>query len=315
MGIDVTGTSMTKNVTLKAMNSLKGGVKINSFDLPSNDPAGGIHLTLNTTVTNVSISPVGFCSPANIPIQPSQVGMDLNEIGFRTFFSSTFLGAVSSTGSFTLAPLSTSSLSLAGRLVPQTTDSGLADVSTVFGNFVHGKDSNVAVQGDSAGPSDVRIHFVYPLQSLTVVSQVTWLNNAIKKLQVETVLPNQGVLNIITAITLDEMTLMFTPGTAYSPSTSSHAATAAFTLPFAFPIDIIGLEQNITTGYKGTDFAQLQMPMGPVTTDVQNRIIHLTFSNVPFGVFSGQGGVFQQFLADTTTSQSETFHLDRKSVV
>lgn len=56
MGIDVTGTSMTKSVTLKAMNSLKGGVKINAFDLPSNDPAGGIHLTLNTTVTNVSIS-------------------------------------------------------------------------------------------------------------------------------------------------------------------------------------------------------------------------------------------------------------------
>jgi Protein of unknown function (DUF3712) len=61
MGIDVAGVSMTKSVTLKAMNSLKGGVKINSFDLPSNDPAGGIHLSLNTTVTNVIISLVGFC--------------------------------------------------------------------------------------------------------------------------------------------------------------------------------------------------------------------------------------------------------------
>ena len=35
------------------MNGLKNGVVINTFDLPSNDPAGGIHLTLNTTVTNV----------------------------------------------------------------------------------------------------------------------------------------------------------------------------------------------------------------------------------------------------------------------
>jgi hypothetical protein len=35
------------------MNGLKNGVTINSFDLPSNDPAGGIHLTLETTVTNV----------------------------------------------------------------------------------------------------------------------------------------------------------------------------------------------------------------------------------------------------------------------
>jgi len=51
---------MTKSVTLKAMNSLKGGVMINSFDLPSNDPAGGIHLTLTTTVKNVSVSLVVF---------------------------------------------------------------------------------------------------------------------------------------------------------------------------------------------------------------------------------------------------------------
>lgn len=55
-----------------------------------------------------------------------------------------------------MAPLSTSNLPLVGRLVPQNDSSGLADVSTVFNNFIHGKDSNVIVYGDSAGPSDVR---------------------------------------------------------------------------------------------------------------------------------------------------------------
>ena len=53
-GIEVSGISLpSKRVTLKGMNNLKNGVKINSFDLPANDPAGGIHLTLDTTVTNV----------------------------------------------------------------------------------------------------------------------------------------------------------------------------------------------------------------------------------------------------------------------
>jgi hypothetical protein len=170
MGIGVTGTSMTKSVTLRAMNSLKGGVKINSFNLPSNDPAGGIHLTLNTAITNVSIYLVESLFLANFPIQPSQVGMDLSAIGFRTFFGSTFLGPVSSMGSFTLAPLSTSSLPLVGRLVPQTATNGLADVSTVFNNFVHGKMSDVTVQGDSAGPPDVHLLSFYPIQSLTFVA-------------------------------------------------------------------------------------------------------------------------------------------------
>lgn len=37
------------------MNGLKNGVVIESFDLPSNAKEGGIALTLNTSVTNVSL--------------------------------------------------------------------------------------------------------------------------------------------------------------------------------------------------------------------------------------------------------------------
>lgn len=63
-GIEVSGISLpSKKVTLKGMNNLKNGVKINSFDLPANDPAGGIHLTLDTTVTNVRYSINTFEGP------------------------------------------------------------------------------------------------------------------------------------------------------------------------------------------------------------------------------------------------------------
>jgi hypothetical protein len=60
LGITVTGISLsTKKVTLRGFNGLKDGVIIQAFDLPANDPAGGIHLTLQTTVTNVRLL---FCS-------------------------------------------------------------------------------------------------------------------------------------------------------------------------------------------------------------------------------------------------------------
>ena len=63
-GITVPGISLPgKIVTLKGMNNLKNCVKINSFDLPGNDPAGGIHLTLDTSVTNVSGQVAFLCSP------------------------------------------------------------------------------------------------------------------------------------------------------------------------------------------------------------------------------------------------------------
>ena len=53
-GINVENITLSKTVTLKGMNGLKNGVVIESFDLPENDPSGGIHLTLNTSITNVS---------------------------------------------------------------------------------------------------------------------------------------------------------------------------------------------------------------------------------------------------------------------
>lgn len=55
------------------MNGLKNGVVINSFDLPSNDPAGGVHLTLQTTVTNVrscAATDLGYFN--DVPFVPSR---------------------------------------------------------------------------------------------------------------------------------------------------------------------------------------------------------------------------------------------------
>ncbi|KAH8992759.1 hypothetical protein EDB86DRAFT_3078965 [Lactarius hatsudake] len=279
-GIIVPGILLPrKTVTLKGLNNLKNGVLIKSFDLPANDPAGGIHLTLDTAIAN-----------------PSQVGVSLSNIGFQTYFGNTNIGMVASNGSFTLAPLATSALGLIGRLIPQTQQSGLLDVSTIFNNFIHGLDSNVSVHGDSAGPGDA-----------------TWLNEGIKSLIVETVLPNRGKLDVIKSIELNELDLRFTEGTAYDPSTSSNDATAAFTLPFNFPVDIKALGENISVSTGGTPFSELIIPKGPAFTDVQQRIVHLKFSDVPFAGFDDQRGAFQQFLALTTTSTNQTMGLSGKA--
>ncbi|KAK1218918.1 hypothetical protein PQX77_018360 [Marasmius sp. AFHP31] len=276
LGIDVNGVSLsTKKVTLKGFNGLKDGVKVQSFDLPANDPAGGIHLTLEAATTN-----------------PSQVGIELSSIGFDTYADNVLIAPVQSTGGVSLAPQSTTVLSLAGRLIPQSSSEGLATVSKVFNNFIHGQDSDLVVHGASAGSSDV-----------------TWLNEGIKALQVATVLPNRGPLSIIKDINLNQLTLMFTPDTAYNPATSSDNSDAAFTLPFGFPIDITALEQTIDVSYQGTQFAQLAIPKGPSSTDVENRIIHLTFNNVPFAVSEGGHGTFDSFLAATTLGDRETIGL------
>lgn len=139
--------------------------------------------------------------------------------------------------------------------------------------------------------------------------QVTWLNEGIKSLRVDSVLPDRGPQNIIKSIALNQMDLRFTEASAYKPSTSSRSTDAAFTLPFGFPIDIKALEQTITLGYEGTSFAQLAIPKGPSSTDVQNRIIHLSFENVPFDVFGDGHSTFERFLAATTIGAEQTIRL------
>lgn len=42
-----------KDVVLDGMNGFRGLVQIKTFDLPANDPAGGISLTLQTSLTCV----------------------------------------------------------------------------------------------------------------------------------------------------------------------------------------------------------------------------------------------------------------------
>ncbi|KAJ7143355.1 hypothetical protein C8R43DRAFT_1089003 [Mycena crocata] len=278
-GDNLTGTCLAthdphSNPFAQGFNGLKGGVIIKSFDLPSNDPAGGIHLTLEATAAN-----------------PSQVGIELNHLGFDTFVDGIMIAPVAS-GSVNLAPGSTSVLSLVGRLVPQSSPEGLAVVSSVFNNFVHGLDSNVVVHGASAGPSSV-----------------TWLNDGIKALQVAAVLPNQGPLQVIKSIDLNQLKLMFTESTAYNPLTTSTSTDAAFTLPFAFPLDITSLEQTITVGYRGESIAELALPKAGAKTDVEARIIHLTFADVPFAVFNDKHSNFDDFVAATTVGSKETLHL------
>ena len=99
------------------------------------------------------------------------VGVALSTIGFINSFGDTIIGPAASTAPFVLLPKTTISLPLAGRLIPQNTETGLADVSTIFNGFIHGVPSDLIVRGDTAGPADV-----------------TWLNEGIKKLAIAVVL-------------------------------------------------------------------------------------------------------------------------------
>ncbi|KAH8925300.1 hypothetical protein BT69DRAFT_1216651 [Atractiella rhizophila] len=275
LGIVVPGISISKTVVLNGINSLRNnGVVIRSFDLPANDPAGGVHLTLETTITN-----------------PSSVGVELSGISFQNFYGDTNIGPASAASAFTLLPKASFDLSLVGRLVPQSSQEGLDDVSTLFNAYLHGIPAHLVVQGDSAGPSGV-----------------SWLNDAISSLRVPVILPAAVDLEVITSIALNQVTLDFPGGTDWAPLFSTDNTVATFQLPFAFPVDITQI-QNSITAVDGRPFANIEVPLSPAQTNVQTRVILLTFANVPFAAIGSAHDTFSQYLTDVTQGTTKNFGL------
>ncbi|SPO24995.1 probable conserved hypothetical Ustilago-specific protein [Ustilago trichophora] len=278
LGIEVDNISISKNVILSAFNGLRDSVIINSFDLPSNDPAGGIHLTAATTIYN-----------------PSQVGVQLSRFGVNLDRNNTFIGPSAAQDPFVLQALAVTTLPLVGRLVPQTSDQGLAVLSEIFTRFVANLNTDVMVLGDYAGPESV-----------------SWLNDGIKSLAVRVSLPSQK-FTVIRTISINQISLFFTPQTAWNPPSSSNDTQSQFFIPFAFPLDIQQVGGGFIANYQGQDMAVLDIPLSPSITDVTARILTLMFSNVPFAVYGNQHPRFSQFLADTTANNQVTFNLNGRA--
>ncbi|PWN18638.1 hypothetical protein BCV69DRAFT_252553, partial [Microstroma glucosiphilum] len=280
LGITVPNITITKDVALTAFNGLQGMVIINSFDLPSNSPAGGITLTAISTINS-----------------PSQVGVQLTRFGTNIVRNGTTIGPAAATSEFILEALSVTVLPLAGNLVEQTDANGLAILSEIFTRFVQNTNTDVIVNGAYAGPEEV-----------------TWLNQGILSLSVTVSLPAQD-FEVIRLVGINQLSLFFTVASSWAPPTSSSNTVAHFFLPFAFPVNIVNVGGPFIANYNGQQTAVLNIPTDSVaTTDVESRVLSLVFNSVPFEVYDDAHPTFSQFLADTTIQQQVTFNLNGAAV-
>ncbi|CAO3693098.1 unnamed protein product [Umbelopsis ramanniana] len=278
LGYLFTGLSMQKDVSLTGMQGFKNDVTIQSFNLPANDPSGGIELDLITIIKN-----------------PSNVGVDLSGVGFESFFGSVDLGPLASTnGSANFPPNGQSTIPMKGRLTPQSSTEGLNAIQTIFANFLGGKPTSLSVKGSSAsGPS----------------GQVSWLSKAFQTLTIDNIILPAGPSNLtlIPAVTLKQLSLDFTKD-AYAPTSSSNDIEAQFQSPFGFPLGVTGMSQEILVSASGYPVANLDIPYNAATT-YPNGTIQTGFSDVPFAVPSAVHEVFNQFVKQLTLTGENTFGL------
>ncbi|CAO3565834.1 unnamed protein product [Mortierella alpina] len=275
MGAPIPHIHMKKRVVLKGFNNLQG-LKINAFNLPSNDP-DGIHLVLAATLPN-----------------PSSVGIELGTVSFTNIYQGQALGFVQTVG-LSLQPNSVSPVNMAGTLVRQTTEAGLAALGDLFAVTLAGGSPSLVVKGRSVTPAS---------------GPVSWLNAAFSSLEMTVSLPSIGKQNIITGVQLKTMTLDFTVADSYSAMTSSDNIEASYHMPFTFPLNVSSVAQTMNLQLpKGNTVAVLSMPMSPATT-IADGVLRTAYSNQPLKVTEGGRDVFKAFNRVLTTEAGVQFFLD-----
>lgn len=81
---------LTKSITLKAFNNLPG-VFISNFALPSDDPAGGIHITTDVTIPSPARKSYEI-SRCNDIDNTAELGIDLGTVVFDAYYDNVRLG-------------------------------------------------------------------------------------------------------------------------------------------------------------------------------------------------------------------------------
>jgi hypothetical protein len=275
LGFTFTKIGLHKFVTLAGASGFKDAVTVTSFDLPSDDPDGGITLNVQTVIKN-----------------PSQVGFNLAGVAFENYFGNVDLGPLYSDGPAVFAPQGSSNVPMKGRMIFQPTKEGIVAVTTIFGHYLAGQNSTLTVKGVSgSGPK----------------GEVSWLTSAFKTLTIENViLPGPPEIpNLIPSIEMKDLQMDFTKD-PWNPPTSSKNVQAQLKSPFGFPLGVNKLNMKVDANYHGNKVASLDVPDNSASTSPSN-VVTTSFTNVPFQVANKQ--LFAGFVDLLTDSPSLIFGL------
>ncbi|KAF9098545.1 hypothetical protein BGX27_000783 [Mortierella sp. AM989] len=274
MGAPIPNINMKKSVTLKGFNGLQGLV-ISKYDLPSNDP-DGIHLVLEATLPN-----------------PSNVGIEMGTVAFTNIFQGQEIGFVQTAG-LKLLPDAVTPIAMEGTLTKQTSEAGLKALGDMFRMALNGGTPNLIVKGKSVTPAS---------------GPVSWLSSAFGSLTMNVTLPSLGKQDIITGITLKTMTLDFTGDNPYSVMTSSDNIEASFKIPFAFPLSITQVAEDMNIQLpQGHSVANLKLPLNPATT-ISPGLLRTAYTNELLNVNDDSHESFNAFSKVLTTGPGIQFFL------
>ncbi|KAF9092683.1 hypothetical protein BGX29_010350, partial [Mortierella sp. GBA35] len=278
LGHTVKDLDLSKDITVNAFHGLSG-IKIEKFSLPGDDPAGkGILVNIDTTVTN-----------------PSAIQMYMGTLTLAISYKDTLMGYVSSSNLTMVRGPQT--LSMKGYLVPQSTPEGLAVTSEMMSRYIGNVVTDTIATGFEVKPDGV--------------NSVEWLSTAVKQLKLTVPLQSPAPLQLIKALNLGALGLVFTPPTAYEPATTSTGVIANYSLPdgFGFNIAFTQVANSFTITRGGVSIASLNSSYNPSTSDMASGTLTFNLLQTPLLVDQAAQQAFQEFNRDLTVGSDLPFNV------
>ncbi|KAJ1658306.1 hypothetical protein IWQ61_002429 [Dispira simplex] len=280
--IEKGGIDLWKEVKFAGMGGLRDN-KIMAFDLPGDDPEGGIKLQLQTNLTN------------NSPI-----GVNLGHLRLGMYYQDTFVGPVESTNA-TLVYGGTI-MNLSGRMIPQENSTDLEHVSDLMSKVMSGESVILMAKGVSSYPDGQ--------------NPVGWLSPVISHMQLAVNMKLPQKIELIQEISIGDMSLAFTPETAYSPAMSSERVTAGVHLPFNFSLGIQELGQSLNITSDGHTLAHIEVPQAPIVQNLTSDgslVFSIPSTNLSVSDQLHEG--FDQFVQVIAMGDQVPFGLQGKTTI
>ncbi|KXS20722.1 hypothetical protein M427DRAFT_27841 [Gonapodya prolifera JEL478] len=256
---------MDKTITFPGFGGLKN-VSIVSFDLPGNDPSGGIAIVIQTLL-----------------VDPSTIGIEMGNLTFDVALGGNVIGTSLSPNT-TISP-GPNLLKMTGRLAPGASQS---QISQMFTDFIGGRDTRLSVIGSDIRPAD-------PSKP-----PVTWLQQAFIGLALEVTLP-ANKSNIITGVETQTFVMSFDPANPWAPKMTSPGVITHLNMPFAFPLEISSVNMVISLLEDGATMANISSGWVPATskfTGIQGTMA-VDLMNGSIVIPTSQQAAFADFLKTT----------------
>ncbi|KAF9164889.1 hypothetical protein BGX21_011130 [Mortierella sp. AD011] len=274
----VKGLTLSKDITVSAFNGLTG-ITIQKFSLPGDDPDGkGILINIDTVVTN-----------------PSSIQIYMGSLTLAISYKDTLMGYVTSSNLTMMRGEQT--LSMTGYLIPQNTTQGLADVSEMMSRYIGNAVTDTNAIGYDVKPDGV--------------NTLDWLSAAVKNLNLTIPLQSPTPLQLIKALNLGALGLVFTPETAYDPLTTSTGVLANYSMPdgFDFGIQFTQVANTFALSRNSVTIANLNSSYNPSSSDMAAGTLTFNLLQTPLIVPDASQVAFQEFNRDLTIGSDLIFNV------